>query len=998
MVVSNLRRRSTLLMLVAMLLVLNSPKVWAQSEIKGKVVTSAGAVLTGVNVFKKGDTKLATTTNNNGLFSLPAGKGSVLIFSFTGYQNLEVNADSGFLQVEMKEATQMLNDVLVIGYGNMNRRDVTSSVTSIKAKDLNPGVMNSPAQLLQGKVPGLLVSSNNSDPNSTPAVTLRGSSTLRSGDAMEPYYVIDGVPGASLSLIAPDDIVSVDVLRDASATAIYGSKASNGVIMVTTKRGKNGQASISYSGYVAMDKVAKHMKLMDAAQYKSFVLNNGFSLDPYDDQGANTNWQKEVERTGISNNHNVSITGGSGKTQYAASMNYFKNQGVIKGTDLERYIGRASLQTSAINDKLTLAFDVNVSSSKQNDVPRGGQGLSVLDAMYYYLPISPVKRPNGDWFEYPQRSQYANPVSLIDESTILSKIKLIQAHARAGVQIMSGLKYNLDLSLQNRQYNYADYFSTKSMVAAGMNGKSTRAAAEDGRTVMEMNLAYDKTFAGAHKLSALAGYSWEENNNNDGFQLSTYNYYSDNLQYYNPGVANNIDQNALGNYYLSTLRMISFYARLNYSFNSKYLLQATVRRDGSSAFGINNRWATFPSLSLAWRASDEQFIKNLNVFDDLKFRAGYGVSGNSLGFDVFTATQVYGTTGWFVNSAGNQVRTLGATRNANPNLKWENTSMVNLGVDFAFFKGRLSGSVEYYNKITKDLIYDYPVSTTQYLFSWLTTNVGEIGNKGVEVSLNAIPVQKKNFSWNTGINVSHNKNVVRKISNSQFSVKYLDMADLDGAGQSNARQQRIMEGSPIGHFYTWEWAGYNNDGVSQFYVRDAATKERTGATTTTPQDKDRTATGSAQPKFILGWNNSFAYKNLSVSAMFQGVFGNKIMNGTRARYSNVVGNAGNKNLLSSVLETERVTDYNAHYLSDRYLENGSYLRMSSLTVAYDFRHFKNNIARNIRVYTTVNNAFVLTGYKGLDPEVYLGGLTPGIDNRQTYPRSRTFILGLNVNF
>ena len=944
----------------------------AQDEVRGIVTDDRGHGLPGVTVVEKGVSG-GTMTDADGNFSLRVAQGKVVVFTYVGYHTREVTVTGNRLDVQLSEDNKLLDEVIVVGYGSMARRDVTSSITSLKAEDLNQGVYSSPAQLLQGKVPGLSISTNNSNPNATPAVILRGASTLRTGAAMEPYYVIDGVPGASLNLVSPDDIVSIDVLRDASATAIYGSKAANGVIIVTTKRGRSGQATVSYSGYVSVDKVAKRLEMMNASQYRNFVLNNGFSLDPYDDRGADTNWQDEVERTGVSNNHNISINGG----------------------DMERYVARGFLETKALNDKLDLSFNLNASVTARNDVPAQGQGLSVYDAMYYYLPISDVKNTDGSWFEYPQRSQYANPVSLLEESTIFSKSKVMQAHGRASYQILSDLRYNLDLSYQNTQYNFADYYTRNSMVAAGMNGRSTRAAVEGDRKVMEMNLAYDKTFGSAHKVGALVGYSWEENNDNDGFQLSTYNYYSDDLSYYNPGMANSIDVNGFGGYRLSTLRMISLYSRVNYSFDSRYLLQATVRRDGSSAFGANNRWATFPSVSAAWRISEEGFMKN-SKFDDLKFRVGYGVSGNSLGFDVFTATQVYGATGWFTNTQGDQVRTLGALRNANPDLKWERTGMLNIGLDFALFNSRLSGTLEVYDKNTTDLIYDYPVSTTKYLYSYLTTNVGSINNKGIEFSLNAVPVRNDRFTWSTGFNISHNKNEVTKISNQEFSVNYLDMANLDGAGQSGMHQQRIMEGSPIGTFFTWEWAGYNENGVSTYYVRDIDTGERTGETTTTPQDKDRTYTGSAQPKATVGWFNQLNYGKFSLNATFQGVFGNKIMNGTRARHSNVVGNAGNKNLLASVLESEKVSDYNAHFLSDRYLESGSYVRLSQLSLGYSLGDIGNQL-KNVRLFATVNNAFVLTKYKGVDPEVSLGGLMPGIDNRQTYPRTRTWMFGVSMN-
>ena len=989
-------KRSTATLGIVILLILKTAVSMAQSEIKGTVTDVNGNGLPGVTVAKKGVTG-GTMSDGSGNFTLrDVAQGDVVVFRYVGYNTLEVTYTGGAMRVQMQEDEKVLDEVIVVGYGSMAKKDVTSSITSIKAEDFNQGVFSNPAQLLQGKVPGLSISSNNSNPNASPSVILRGSSTLRSGAASEPFYVIDGVPGASLNLVAPDDIVSIDVLRDASATAIYGSKAANGVIIVTTKRGKAGQATVSYNGFVSFDKVAKRMKMMDADQYRRFVLENGFSLDPYDDLGKNTNWQDEVERTGVSTNHNISVNGGNEKTRYTTSVNYISNNGVIKGTGMERFVGRGFLETSALNDKLNLAFNINASMTDRNDVPAQGQGLSVYDAMYYYLPMSPVKRDDGSWFEYPQRSQYANPVSLIEESTITNKTKLLQGHAKVGYQILPSLRYNLDLSYQNTQYNYSDFFTSKSMMAAGMNGKTTRSGVESDRTVMETNLAYDKTFEGKHKVGALVGYSWEESNDNNGFQLTTYNFYSDDLGYYNPGMANNIDLNGFGGYQLSTLRMISLYSRVNYSFDSKYLFQATVRRDGSSAFGANNRWATFPSVSAAWRLSEESFIKDMGVFDDLKFRVGYGVSGNSLGFDVFTATQLYGATGWFTNSEGNMVRTLGAIRNSNPNLKWERTSMLNIGIDFGILKNRLSGTLEFYDKNTTDLIYDYPVSTTKYLYGWMTANVGSINNKGVEFSLNAIPVRTNNFVWNSGFNISRNKNVVTSISNDEFSVNFLNLANLDGAGQSGATQVRVMEGSPIGQFYTWEWAGYNENGVSTYFERDAATGEKTGNKVTNPQDKDRTATGSAQPKFIMGWNNGVTYKKLSANATFQGVFGHKILNGTRARNSNLVGNAGNKNILASVLETEKVTDFNAHFLSDRYLEKGDYLRLAQLSLAYNIGSLGGQI-KNVRLYTTVNNAFVLTKYKGVDPEVNLGGLTPGIDNRQTYPRTRTFMFGINLN-
>lgn len=1003
--IHKLRKRMVLLSLCAFV---NITAHAQQEQVKGAIQNEAGEFLSDVTVEALHTTlghRFSVRSSEQGLFSfnhLPQGGPYQFIFMSIGYQT---DTLSGYtiqagrqiaLSVRLRSSTTDIEEV-VIGYGVSKRSEVTGSITSVKSEDFNNGVFSNVGQLLQGKVPGLVVSTNNSNPNATPSVTLRGSSTLRSGEAMEPYYVIDGVPGASLALVSPDDIETIDVLRDASATAIYGSKAANGVIIVTTKKGKSGQSSVTYNGYVTVDRVAKRLDMMNASQYRQFVLDNGFSLEPADDLGADTDWQREVERMGTSNNHNIAILGGTEKTQYSASINTLQHNGVIKGTDMGRQIGRGYVGTKALDNKLDLSFNFNISMTQQNDVLAQGQGLSVFDAMYYYLPLSPVKTEDGNWFEKPDRSQYANPVALIDENTILSKTKLIQAHAKAGYQILPDLKYNIDLSLQNRQFNDNRYYSSLSMAARNMNGQASRASVEDERIVLETNLAYEKTFAGAHRLSALIGYSWEENNNNDGFQLTTSDYYSDNLSYHNPGMANVVDMNGFGGYYLSTLRMISLYSRINYVYDSKYIFQATFRRDGSSAFGVNNRWGTFPSLSAAWRLSEEPFIKDVDVFDDLKFRVGYGVSGNSLGFDVFTARQVYGATNrWYTNGEGDQLRTLAALRNSNPDLRWERTDMLNLGLDFAFWNNRLSGSIEYYIKNTTDLIYDYEVSTSRYLFQLLTANVGEINNKGLELSLHVVPVKTGNFQWNTDVNLSHNKNIVKSISRGELSKDYLDLADLGGAGQTNAFQQRLIEGHPIGRFYTWEWAGYNEEGVSTFYVHDLETGERTGETTITPEMKDRAVTGSAQPKLTLGWNNTFHYKQWLIDAHFQGVFGHQIMNGTRARHSNVVGNAGNRNLLTSVLDTEDPRDINAHYLSDRYLENGDYLRLAALSLGYNFHHLGKHI-KNIRLVATVNNAFVITNYLGVDPEVNLGGLIPGIDNRQTYPRTRTFMFGVNFN-
>ena len=980
------------IMMVALFL-LNSTRAFAQSTVNGVVKDSAGEPLIGVNVIEKGTTN-GTVTDVDGKFTLNVAPGKTLLISYIGYKTQEITAGRN-LNIILAEDNAMLDEVVVVGYGSMTRKDVTSSITTVKADKLNVGTYTDPAQLLQGKVPGLSITQS-SDPNGgTSSIQLRGASSLRSGAAMEPYYVIDGVPGVSLATIAPEDIESIDVLRDATATAIYGSKAANGVIIVTTKKGKSGKASVTYNGYVALDNVMKNLDMLSASELRAYAKANNFTID--NDMGANTDWQKEVQRTAVTHNHNVSISGGNDQTSYNTSFTYLDKQGVIKGTEMDRLIGRAFIQTKALNDRLTLSFNVNASITNNHSVNTATDGASVYDAMNYYSPLVPVYDANGNWSKYEGVSQNYNPLSMINEDPYDHETKKLQGTAKAALQIIDGLVWNATVSYQNEQFIWGDYHTSKTQLTGiKNNGQAHRRTTSDNKKVFETYLNYDKTFNEVHKLGLMAGYSWEETTVADGFGLTVYDFYNDDLGYKDLGMANKMDINGIWSSAESTLRMISFFGRANYSFNSKYMVQATVRRDGSSAFGKNNRWGTFPSASAAWRISEEEFVKDLNIFDDLKFRVGYGISGNSLGFDPYIATQVYGATGWYDRSETEKYRILGAIRNSNPDLKWEETAMFNIGLDFAVWGGRLSGTIEYYNKKTSDLIYDYAVSTSRYPFDKMTANVGDITNKGIELAINVIPVQTKDFQWSTSLNLSHNKNTVDKLSNDTYSVNYINQANPNIGGFSQANSiQRIMEGEPIGTFYMWEWAGYNEDGLSVFNEYDEEGKLI--GTTANPGEKDRVKVGSAQPKLNLGWNNTVTYKNWSLTAFVQGVFGNKIFNGTRAQYNNVTNIKVGKNGLKEILE-QKATDTNAQAPSDRYLENGSYLRLSSLSLGYNFGKIGNWV-NSLKVTATCNNVFTITNYKGVDPEVSLGGLTPGVDYRESfYPRTRTFMLGLNVNF
>ena len=856
------------------LFLLSSTLAFAQNRVTGVVTDKTGEPLIGVNVLEKGTTN-GTVTDIDGKFTVNMPQGKTLVFSFIGFVTQEIKVTSNVVNVALNEDTKTLDEVVVIGYGSMTRKDVTSSITTVKAEDLNVGVYTSPAQLLQGKVPGLTIA-NTSDPNGSPSISLRGASSLRSGEAMEPYYVIDGVPGVSLSLVAPEDIESIDVLRDASATAIYGSKAANGVIIVTTKKGnKNGKTNVSYSGYVAWDKTMKTLDMMTADEVLAYADANDLDLSGYYDVNnpANTDWQSEVLRTGFSHNHNISINGGNEKTSYNASLNFLDRQGTVRGTGMDRLTARSFLQTKAFNDRLDISISLNGSISNNENGPASNEGRSALDAMNYYLPLNPVKNEDGTWYGR-TTSQYYNPASLINEDRYETTQKLLQGVAKATLHVCDGLDWNLNLSYQNEQYIYNNYHSSKSQIVdyASRNGQAERSTAENIKKQMETYINWDHTFNDVHKVGVMLGYSWEQADNNNGFGLIAYNFYNDDLSYYNMALANSVSMDDISNinssHLLSTLRMISYYGRVNYSYKSKYLLQATLRRDGSSAFGVNNRWGTFPSVSASWRIIEEDFMKEQDVFDDLKFRVGYGVSGNSLGFDAFYSRQVYGSTGWFTASDDNSYRVLGATRNANPDLKWEKTAMLNVGFDFGFFNNRLSGTVEYYDKRTSDLIYNYRVSTLLYPYSEMWANVGDISNKGVEITINAVPVQTKNFTWSTTLNLSHNKNKVESMSNSEYTVNFIDMADPNINSYSGQHVQRLMEGAPIGQFYLWEWAGYDENGMSIF--NDYDEEGNLVGTTDAPDDGDRRMAGSAQPKLTYGWNNDLTWKKWTLSAFFQG--------------------------------------------------------------------------------------------------------------------------------
>lgn len=955
-----------------------------QIRVTGKVTDAqTGETLPGVSVKVKGSSE-GTVTDINGIYHIEATENStVLVFSFIGYITQELKASGTTLNVLLKADQAALKEVVVVGYGKQSRKMLTSSIASVQNKDFNKGAFSNPAQLLQGKVAGISIT-RSGDPNEAPSISLRGPSTLRTtGGAQEPFYVIDGVPGADYRLVSPDDIVSIDALKDASATAIYGTRAANGVIIITTKRGKTGQSEISYNAYAGVEKIANSIKMMDATQLNDYLKKNSSTLDPSDQKGANTDWQKEVSRTGSSQNHNVSLLGGYNQTTYSASINYFDNKGILKGSELSRLTSKVAVEQKAFNDRLKLGIAMNNSTSNSDIIPN--QNI-VLYNMLRYLPTVPVMQ-DGAYTENLQRVQYYNPVSLMANAYQKTKSKLNLISATAELKLPFGFTYNLNLSSQTEQVNMGSYNTTKYTLNP-VNGEAYRSAFENTHKVGETFLNYNKT-TGKHDINILAGYSLQQDIIGDGFQASNRNFASDDLGYLNIGLgspAGNFRPDWGINQY-QKLRLISYYSRAKYSFDNKYLLQLSVRRDGSSAFGENNKWGTFPSASIGWRIIEESFMKNQNLFNDLKLRASYGITGNSLGFDPLIAKIKYSNVGSFYNN-GTFSNAIGPTQNANPDLKWEKTTMYNVGLDFSLFKGRLNGTLEAYNKKTNDLIYGYPVSTTQYFTGTLLANVGSISNKGYELTLDATPVQSSKFRWTTTLNVAHNTNKLVSLSNSTFKQDSIPVAEPGGQGQTGYKVQLLKTGYPVGQFFVYRYAGKNADGVSQFY-------DRTGKITTAPQFRDATYAGNAQPKLLFGFGNSFTYGNIDLNIFVRGSLGGKILNATLADL-NRPGDSKTYNLPVSSAN-ESIKDVNAYLYSDRYIESGSFLRLDNATLGYTFPKFTPGI-RNLRLYVSGNNIATITGYKGIDPEISLGGLTPGIDNKNYYPRTRAFLFGLSASF
>lgn len=1003
--------KSKLAGLVALLL-MNPFFLAAQggNVVKGKVSDDKGQPAAGITVSVKG-TKRITATAATGTFSIEAKEGDVLVFSGVSFETKEVPVTSeNFYDVTLTVSASTLGDVVVVGYGRNTKRNLSSSITTLKPEELNRGAISDVGQLLQGKVAGLNITASG-DPNKSAAVILRGVGTINSPGG--PYYVIDGVPGADISTVAPDDIISIDVLKDASATAIYGNRASSGVIMITTRKGKKGAVQTTYNGYVGIEKVSNKLDLMNAAQLRAYLAANSSAFSPNDDKGADTDWQAAIEQeSAISHNHNLSFSGGGEHNTYSASINYLDKEGILIRSHLRRLITRLSLEQSALNDKVKFGLNVANSNSNANYVPL--QNIVLLQAAKH-LPVSPVKNADGTYFENLNTTGYFNPVAIVNNALDDTKYNTLIGNFTTEVKLPFGFTYNANLAYQRTTSLHGEFYSSyygqyptsnfynnpdpgigiaHTLIGNlfGKNGSAFRSSYQNTIKTIESYLTWNRKFA-SHAINAVLGYSWQETTYGEGFQTSSTNFPTDNLGYSNlvlgnPYAVSSYRINFGSDLTYGQIKMISDFVRVNYSFKDKYLLQASLRRDGSSVFGENNQWGYFPSASIGWRISNESFMADQHIFDDLKLRGSYGVAGNSNGIGAYTAKLVYGITGTYYNN-GVQENAYGPLQGSNPDLKWEKTSTTNIGLDFVVLKGKLSGSIDWYDKKTSDMLFNYAVPASLVPGGRIWANGGGISNKGIELILTATPVNNKTINWTTSMNLAHNKNEITSLQGPYSNTDSIRYSDPEGPGQTGATLQLLKVGKPVGQFFSLVYAGKDASGNSQFLKKD-------GTLTTAPSiGTDYHYVGDAQPEWMVGWSNTLKYKNFDLNFFFRGVFGNQIFNATRADLS-YVSAAPVNNILQSAAE-DKLTDSKNSFYSTRYIEKGNYVRLDNATLAYNFRD-KIKYVNNIRVYVTGNNLFTLTNYSGIDPEINQGGVAPGIDYNNFYPKTRTILVGVNVSF
>ncbi|WP_031530602.1 SusC/RagA family TonB-linked outer membrane protein [Dyadobacter crusticola] len=975
-------------------------------EVTGKVTDTKGSGLPGVSITVKGSTKGANS-DMDGNYSIAAPANSTLVFSFIGFTSKEVVVgNQSRIDISLSDDVKALEEVVVVGYGTAKRRDVTGTVTSVSSKDFNAGINPNPLQAIQGRVAGLTITQPNGDPNTSPTVRLRGYTSLAGGS--DPLYVVDGIIGVPISTISPTDIESMDVLKDASASAIYGSRAANGVIIITTKRGKSGRATVTFNNYVGIDVISNNLKLLDGPGYISEVrrIKGDSSLFdtqrfPRDASGNfhNTDWWDEISRSGFTNSHDLAVSGGSPTFSYRGSVNYTKRQGIIKNTGFDRLTGRINLDQKALDNRLNIQYSLSYTNTN-SDLTDGG----ILANATLFLPTLPVRNADGSNYEIPGAFDLNNPVAMLENEIFERQKNTLVGAVNLRYEIFSGLTLGVNGALKNDQQVTSRARDRSVKAFQITNGEASRNIEQINDKLLELTATYLKGFGEkGSNFSLLGGYSYQDINN-DGFGANNTQFVATGLGFDNLGLGSGsliLPKTGYVSSYRNRTSLASFFGRGTLNFNEKYNLTATLRYDGSSKFGANNKWGLFPSVAGGWTISDESFFPKSEAFNYLKLRASWGKTGNSEGLVPYQSLQLYGpTTSYYDGSINNFLPGYAITQNTNPNLKWEVVSQTNIGLDFQLANGRFSGSIDVFDKKTNDMLYKYsvPADGVKYFTNFIWANVGSMSNKGIELSFGGNVVEKDNFTWNSRVTGSYIKNSIINLKSDDFDSGIIRFNAFGGRGLSNVFASVLTPGLPLGAFNNvGHFVGFDEKGQM---LLQAANGERP---VTNPDSAQRGFKHNPQPYITGAWINSFTYKNFDLNFQLRGVFGNKILNNLRSNLS-IPGSILETNMLESVREVPG--NFSTNALSDYWLEKGSYVRLDNWQLGYNL-NLDNKYITNARIYVGGNNLFIITKYRGVDPELEVKGdfnnnnsapNSLGLDATGIYPKTRTFQLGVNLTF
>ena len=970
--------------------------VFAQGgyTVKGVVSDPLGPVV-GATVIEQGTANGVSTGLDGDYVLTVASADAVVEVSCIGYATQTFPASQVPATVILSEDTQFLDEVVVIGYGSQKKKEVTGSVASVKSEDFNAGVKTSPVGLLQGKVAGLNIIRTTSDPTSTGFnVQIRGFSTLDKGAGTSPLYIVDGVPVSNIDNISPDEIASMDVLKDGSAAAIYGTRGTNGVIIITTKRGENfsdtANTRVEYSGYASASVRNGDMGMATPEEFRNLAtLSNGV-INPViytskDGQAYDTDWVDAMTRdVAMTHNHNLAIVGSSSKFNYRASFNYKNAQGIAKNNNREEMIAKIAASQKALDGWLELQYDLSYMHYR-NDFNCGDfKQAAIMNPTY---PIYDSSTPNG--FYMPTGTGTSNPVEQMMQKESYGDGNFFRGSIKATVNIkpVKGLKVSGFAAIEegdNRSYWYNGTINTDE----SGSGKAGRSSNFNFSKLFEATADYARSF-GKHNLAAVLGFSYQ-NFLADGQNIENKGFPTEDAKYYQIGNGDASKKFLNASSYRNSNTLAAVFGRVNYNYAEKYLVSASLRREGSSRFGANNKWGWFPAVSLGWRITGEDFMSDKTWADDLKLRAGFGVTGNNLGSDLRSVAMLSnGGTFWY---NGQYVYTYGVSQNVNPDLRWEKKYEYNLGFDFAFLKNRIYGSLDVYYRQTRDLLWDYEVPTPPYQFPTLLANAGQMDSYGVELVISGVPVQTENWTWVTTPTVSFNRNLITRLSDPSKGFNYTQTTS-GGVGENgimNTNVQLLTEREAVGAFYGYSFAGYKSDGTAMYNTPTGGYVAAANAS-----EAHKMIIGNAQPLFTFGWNNTVRYKNWDASVFFRGVVGNKVLNVTRWAYGPQASVSTNIFMKDAVGQNVKPMD-KGHFI-DSLLEDGSYIKLDNLTIGYNFKFRENKYIESLRVYLTGQNLFTITGYSGQDPEVNTTGVwDAGIDYPDFYPNVATVLLGVNI--